>query len=212
MNAAPTPDWQPDPQLLAAYFDGELEGRDEMADLRARIESWIETHPEAADEHQSLTKLWQETTPSDPATNWNETLDRIDRERARPRGKPASRRTWLVAGVIAASVALFFGILFSAVRWSLPDTPDNPPQAHKDETEDSDVFAVAVASEIRILRVGGQDFAALVVGEPPVTGPLELADPGEIRVVRVRRNQNENTTPHVRRDGRPMVFARVETE
>ena len=47
MNAPNHHDWTPDPQLLAAYFDGELEGRDDRADLRARVEAWLEQHPQA---------------------------------------------------------------------------------------------------------------------------------------------------------------------
>ena len=63
MNDAPKPNWTPDPQLLAAYFDGELEGRDDLADIRARIGVWLEEHPEAADQwttHQNLQKLCSE--------------------------------------------------------------------------------------------------------------------------------------------------------
>ena len=70
MNNAPDPLWKPDPQLLAAFFDGELEGRDDLADLRARLESWLEAHPHTADDaatQQQLQKLWLDTTPAEPS-------------------------------------------------------------------------------------------------------------------------------------------------
>ena len=99
MNNAPDPKWNPDPQLLAAYFDGELEGRDDLADMRARLEAWVEEHAEARQEwakHQQLQKLWLETTPAEPgAADWNQTLERIDTERRRPVASPSVGGSWM---------------------------------------------------------------------------------------------------------------------
>ena len=87
MNDSSNSPWTPDPQLLAAYFDGELEGRDDVADLRGKIEAWLETHPEANEEwrqQRALQKLWLDTTPAEPsAATWNQVLDQIDRKSTR---------------------------------------------------------------------------------------------------------------------------------
>ena len=120
--------WKPDPELLAAYFDGELEGRDEVADLRARVEAWLEANPQAAEqwgEHQELKKLWQSTTPAEPsAAAWKQSLEGIDSQRRQP--SPARRRRfWLIASVVAASVLLFVGLLVGAFR------SFGPPQENK---------------------------------------------------------------------------------
>jgi len=37
MNAANPPPWKPSQELLAAFADGELDGRGELAELRARL-------------------------------------------------------------------------------------------------------------------------------------------------------------------------------
>ena len=225
MNAAPESNWQPDPQLLAAYFDGELEGRNELADMRARIEAWLEAHPEAAKEwtqHRELQKLWLDTTPAEPSeAAWQDALARIETRRHAPGAVPARGWPWLAlgAGFCAASVLVMIGV--GVLRLLPPNgppvpvvvAPKVPPAApNKDEVE---VFEVALASEISILRVEGADTGSLVVGVPPVVGPLELADPGEVRVVNVRPDARHNMAPNRQQDGprRPMFWAaRLETE
>src|SRR5437867_4503212 len=115
MNHPSDAPWNPDPQLLAAYFDGELEGRDDLAPLRDRLEAWVDAHPETRAEwieHQRLKKLWLATTPAEPKpATWDETFKRIDVERRRPTMAPPSRRPWLTAGIVAASILLLTGLL-----------------------------------------------------------------------------------------------------
>ena len=119
MNSAPEHDWQPDPQLLAAYFDGELAGR---ADVRARIENWLAAHPEAVQDWDEWKKLLRDTAPPEPSeATWQLVRDRIDA--ARPAPQRRSRRPWLAAAVIAASVVLVIGVLFGA--WRSLQTPDD---------------------------------------------------------------------------------------
>jgi hypothetical protein len=222
MNAAPDPRWQPDPQLLAAFFDGELEGRDDLADLRARLEIWLETHPEALaewHEHQRLQKLWQDTSPAEPTNStWNETLQRIDAERKAPSIKPKRARPWLTAGIAIACVGLLMVALIGALRYPWTSGGSDEPMVQQPQPKpgpahaEDEVFAVATASEIVILRVEGADTDALVVGRPPVVGPLELADAGDIVIVRVRPDARDNMMPFVRHKGpdRPMVSARLD--
>jgi hypothetical protein len=213
MNAAPDPHWQPDPQLLAAYFDGELDGRDGVADVRARIEAWLEAHPEAMAEwtkHRQLDKIWGATTPAQPnADAWDRTLARIDEgRRKQPAPARSANRGWLgvallLTGVAAVAVGLLLGTLF----------PRAGTQVVSPKNQDAvEVFAVATSDEITILRVEGADTASLVIGEPPLSGPIELAEYGEIRVVHLRPDARDSMIPNVRQQGphRPMIWAPTE--
>jgi hypothetical protein len=209
MNESSNSPWTPDPQLLAAYFDGELEGRDDVAEVRAQIEAWLETHPEAKEEwrrHRELQELWLDTTPADPGpAAWNQVLDQIDaRRQVEPR---RSRRAWWAAGIIAASVALLVGSFIVASRF----TPQEPEiarvQPKQVEPEEVEVFPVAAASEITIIWIDGADASAMIVGDMPLEESMELVAAGDIRVVtccpktHVRQGENQ----------RPMVHARADT-
>lgn len=214
MNAPSENDWTPDPQLLAAYFDGELEGRDKMADMCVRIEAWLEMHPQAADawaEHRRLRELWAETTPPEPAPAlWSQTLAEIETGRRLPAAARAGQRPWLAAGLFVASLALFLFLLFNVLRQGPENLPvvmgpqEKPSQALD---QDLEIFAVASASEVTILHIDGEDTVALVVGALPLDGPMELAERGEVRVIRCCPK-----TIQVRETGRPMVSPRVDTE
>lgn len=221
MKNETTNTWKPDPQLLAAYFDGEMEGRDELADLRTRVETWLDSHPDGLVEwtaHKQLQQLWCATTPTEPSpAAWQAT-----RERATTRRKPAvtlSRWSWLTAGALAASIALTFGVLFGTLRWAtspertgeliaiqprIVPTPVGP--------NDIEAFEVARADEITILRVDGPDIDTLAVGTLPVIGELELADPGDVLVFERPDSPDQMLT--VRQNGphRPMIWARINTE
>jgi anti-sigma factor RsiW len=225
MKNAPDSDWKPDQQLLAAYFDGELEGRDDLADLRARLEAWLEEHPEAVHEwaiHQQLQKLWLDTTPAEPnAATWNRTLAQIEARRRKPVGVRRSKRPWLADSVVAASIALFFGLLFGASRFVLPTDVISDPFAvappedpNKADPIAMEIFPVATAEEVVVRRVEGADTSLLVVGQLPVNGPLELAAPGEVRVVYVRPGVGDQMMPTVLEKGPhpPMIWAKLDTD
>jgi len=181
MNESLDNEWKPEPELLAAYFDGELEGRDDAAEIRARIEAWLEANPQAAGEwtaHQQLKKLWLDTTPAEPsAAAWTQVLRRIHAERARPAPKPArvSRRIWLAAGVVAASILLFIGIFLGAMRM-LQTEPISLPIAAEENVE---MLEVAQSSEVTILRIDTDDIDGVIVGAMPVSGLVDLMDVGE---------------------------------
>ena len=225
MKNAPAPDWKPDQQLLAAYFDGELEGRDDLAYLRAQLEAWVQEHPEAAHEwanHQRLQKLWLKTTPAEPnAATWNQTIEQIEARRRMPIGVPNGQRPWLTASVLAASIAIFFGLLFGALRFLLPsDRSDDPIAAalnvNSDNTDPNEIeiLPVVTAEEVVIRRVEGADTSLLVVGQFPVNGPLELAAPGEVRVFHVRPDVHDQMMPTVLEKGPspPMIWAKLDTD
>lgn len=210
MNPTFENDWKPDPQLLSAYFDGELESRTELADMRARIQAWLMSHPDAAEESEGLEKLWLETTPVQPsASQMQGVLNRIDAQQHRRAA--SSRRPWLVAGAIAASVVLFVGVLYGTVRTFLAVNPNVGPvviHPHADPLDELDVLNVALASEVTILRFEGDDTNAVVVGDMPVTGVLAWADPGEVCIsCKCPRVNVRQDPPH-----RPMVWPRVGAE
>lgn len=217
MNQKPDPAWTPDPQLLAAYFDGELEGRDDVADMRARIESWIGDHPEAGDawmKHHQMQMLWEETTPREPsAAAWERTLEAIDARRRVPMTRPG--RGWIVAGMVAASIVAGVGLTFGALRsyWTTPALPDpivQSPQRLPDTEEEGEDLIVANADEIVVLRIEDADSRGVVVGTFPVSGPMEFADSGEVCIsCKCPRVMVRQDPPH-----RPMVsgLARADTE
>lgn len=214
MNQPSNHPWEPDPQLLAAYFDGELadcaEGAEGGDDVRARIEAWLLSHPEAAEESDALKKLWLETTPAEPTpAQWNAVLDRIDARRpARPAAPP--RRPWLYFAA-AASVVLFLGAFFGASRFLQPPQPGPGPVAINpgaSNPDDLEVLQVALASEVTILRMEGPETDAVVVGAMPVAGSLELADSGEVCIsCKCPRVHVRQDPPH-----RPMVWARASAD
>ena len=213
MNQPSENAWKPDAELLAAYFDGELEGRDELADMRTRIEAWLDANPAAEQwiEHQQLQKLWHDTTPAEPGpATWRQTLERIDEGRKLPASAPASRRSWMTAGIVAASVVLFVGLVLGGLR-SMLTTADPvvklPPVKTLDDV-DVEMLLVASAEDVTILRIEGADFNAVVVGTMPVNGPLELADSGEVCIsCKCPRVAVRQEHPH-----RPMVWAVANAE
>jgi hypothetical protein len=196
----PTNDWQPDPQLLAAYFDGELSG----ADQRGRIEAWLVTHPEAAEEWADFKKLLRDTTPAEPSeAAWQQVRERIDAHRP----VPARRRPWLAVGLVAASVLILIGLSVGVWRSTRPgeqqvvSVPTPPPGV-----EEFDVLQVASAEDVTITRFEGEDTSAIVVGTFPVSGPLELADSGEVCIECRCPRINVRQYPGYR----PMISARAD--
>jgi len=220
MNA-PDHDWDPDPQLLGAYFDGEMEGRDDVADLRARLEAWLELHREAQSQwaqQQALMRQWLDTTPREPsAATWNEVLERIDAERRRP-VLPTVRRYRRTLGVMAAGIALVVGLAYGAMRYVSPPSfqSESVVVAPRDKalSGEDEVFPVATAGEVVVTYIEGADTRAIAVGHLPVQGPLELAEFGEVRFVAVRSDAQPKVRPQVRQDGpnRPMVWMPLETD
>jgi anti-sigma factor RsiW len=174
-------DGKPRPELLAAYVDGEL---DEAA--RARIETWLAAHPEVQAEveaQRQLIRLWHEAVPPEPtAGQWQAALARL--EAALTKAEPASARTktgggrspWVAAASLAAAVLL--GGTWYAVREASRPTPSGPegPLARPH----IETLPVLSPDEVEIISVDAADSGLLVVGEPPVQGPLILASASDI--------------------------------
>ena len=200
-------------EILAAYADGELEGRDDLAPLKERVEDWLAQHPEAEAELAELRQLkqaWQETTPPSPPPHvWQRMLRELERpsQPARATSRSVWQRSAIIAATVAACVALGL-VLRTARQPEVVPTPQPAPLV--DETP----FAVAAAHEVEILDVDGADTPTLIVGELPVQGPLVLAMPGEITVTSVQPAARDNMVPEVNLQGpgRPMIWARAETD
>jgi hypothetical protein len=103
-----------------------------------------------------------------------------------------------------------------AVVWSLRSAPEVKPivtlPAAVIPDESYEVLSVATMDEVEILRVEGADTGTLVVGALPVHGPLELADPGEVTVTSIEPDARDQMVPVMRSTGRPMIWARLESE
>lgn len=187
----PSHDWshgaaggEPGPELLAAYLDGELEGRDDLAALRARLEDWIACHPEVRDEIQRqrrLRRLWEQTAPEEPtAAQWRAALSSIlslaSAGRARapeaPFAETKGKAYVQTLGLVAACLACV--VLLSATFLSSPTQPWSVPSALDFYLPEDDPFPVARSQEVEVLQVAGADTGSLPIGRLPVQGELEL--------------------------------------
>jgi hypothetical protein len=211
----PNDDWRPTPEVLAAYFDGELGDRPESDALRQRIADWLRRHPEARAEltdYARLAGLWEETTPTDPDLDaWRRIEERLEAIPAsrpeRPRRFPARR--WAVALLATAAGVVLVLWLGLGRREAPPPIVELKKPAPPAPAVDLEVFPVATAAEVTILRVEGADTQTVVVGILPLLGPLELAGPGEVALTSVQPDARDQMLPHVRMTGshRPMIWA-----
>ncbi|MCI0681551.1 MAG: hypothetical protein L0Y71_05570 [Gemmataceae bacterium] len=206
----PTLHWN---EILAAYADGEFEGRDDLAILKQRVEDWLARHPEAVQELAQLRQLkaaWQESTPDEPApAAWQRIVQALAKS---PNRATRPRRPWKRGAVVAAALAacVVAGVAIWSTRFRGAVEPAPAPVA----VADDEPLPVAAAHEVEILRVEGADTQTLVVGALPVQGPLELAGPGEVTVTSVQPAVRDNMMPEVRTQGpgRPMIWARLDTD
>ncbi|MCS7044749.1 MAG: hypothetical protein NZO58_00180 [Gemmataceae bacterium] len=202
----PTRHWQ---EIVAAYADGEFEGRDDLAVLRQRVEDWLARHPEAAEElaeYRRLKQLWQSTSPAEPPRQrWQAMTEAIAAAIAsRQRPRTVRYLPWAAAACLA---------LVAVLAWSLrpePTTSPTPPDA----SEEYEIFRVAAAHEVEILNVNGEDEQALIVGVLPLSGAICLADHGDISITSVQPAEPNSAVAEVVVEGarRPMIWARVQSD
>lgn len=204
-----------DRELLAAYADGELEGREELAQLRLQVETWLETHPEAhreLHEYRSLRELLEATPPPDQEEGvWEEMAHRLRVTRFRTEVPNRPNQRWFVAGLAGAVAAGLAWAMFS-----VPAHLENPQakmtNARPGSANNLEPFPVAGVGEVEILSVSGDSALALVVGELPLHGPMKLAGPGEVTVTSVQPAAHDNMLPVFRADGNPMIWSRLDSE
>jgi hypothetical protein len=175
----------PRPELLAAYLDGELD-----AATRAEVEAWLAAHPDAAAEvegQRRVLRLWRATPPPEPTqARWTTVFLRIEAAVAGLpyRGRRGWRALFWAAGVTAAAVAAAV-----AGSWMLhrPQTPTPAPAVVNEE--DSPLLLVA-ADDVDIISMDGDDEDRLIVGAPPVSGPIVLASNGDIALEPIDQDQD----------------------
>jgi hypothetical protein len=113
-----------------------------------------------------------------------------------PYRKPWYRRAlvWTVLGAVAA--AAIAGVVIGT-RLAGPVTrPGTPPRP-----EVAEPLEVASDADVHIVSMDGDDVDALVTGEPPLSGPLVLASPGEVTLTQVK--EGDAGTPPVRMEDGP---------
>jgi anti-sigma factor RsiW len=162
------------PELLAAYVDGELAPPERQA-----VESWLTDHPEARAEVEAQCRIgraWQSTRPHEPdAGTWAAALENI---RARLEVTPLSSRRrlplrWLVG--LAAGILAVISV-FLALRPSPPGS-----LVALGEVDRNEPFQAASADDVEITSLADADSDhVLLVGFAPVRGPMLLASEGEI--------------------------------
>jgi hypothetical protein len=167
--------WQPTPRELADHADGRLD-----ASAAARVETWLAGNPRAAAEvaaERRLHRAWRETQPPEPsAAAWAATLDRVAaRIPIRPPA-PVGRRRSRLAGWAALAAALLVAL---TSLFFLSRTPP-PPRPHEDP------WPVVSADEVEIVSMADPDARALVVGRPPLAGPMLLVSTGELTLINVQ--------------------------
>jgi anti-sigma-K factor RskA len=159
----------PTPQQLAAYVDGELGPAD-----RAVVDAWLGAHPDARDDVEAQRRLlrqWQAAaTPVPDEAAWAGTLARVEAGLAEAAREQAGSRQLAVALRLVGALAAAAAVVVLALALGQHFTPRKPP------------LPVVTADDVQILSIEGDDVGALVVGEPPVQGPLTLASADDVTV------------------------------
>jgi anti-sigma-K factor RskA len=164
------------PERLAAYADGELGPAE-----RAAVEAWLAVRPEARAEVEALrwlARLWQAPEPPEPSeAAWAGVRDRVEtavRHRQRDgRQRVAPRRigtTWRLFALATGAAAVLVGVFVGQYFWPAPQQPSGP------------LLPVATSDDVDIVSMDAGDIGALVIGDPPVQGPLELASAEDVTV------------------------------
>lgn len=126
-----------------------------------------------------LRSLWQSALPPEPEeAAWHAVLARVHASVEGQAGRGRSwRPLWGIVGLSAAAA-----ILALVLTRSLWTTRVPLPMPRVEEA-----FPVVEADDVNIVSMDARDVAALVVGEPPLSGELVFARPDDIRVIRCER-------------------------
>jgi anti-sigma factor RsiW len=163
---------QPTPEKLAAYVDDELTPGE-----RSMVERWLGNHPDTRaelDAHRRLGRLWQATRPAEPDHNaWSTLLAIIVDRLSKPAvDVPRTRFAFRLLASIAAAAAV---VALVSVLASKPPPPEIVPVAEAP-------FPAASADDVVITSLWGSAEDILLVGHPPLRGPMELAGPGDVQM------------------------------
>src|SRR5262245_262593 len=196
---------------LTAFVDGELE-----APERREVEAWLAQHPEAAaevDAQRQLAQLCRATQPASPSeAAWVEVLEKIDTAlstapapapETRPAARTRTRSLWVgwLLRLTAAAAAVWLLVILEPFPWPGPAPGDR-----------AEPFPVASAEDVDIVSMNPDDAGTLVVGEPPLRDPLDLAT-GEEVVIHSVQPDVDGMVPQVWGQGEtaavPMIVAPV---
>ena len=169
-------------------------------------------HPDG--ELESIARLYREHGPREPS--WEATRARI--ETRLDEALPPTRRWRLgyLTGILAtAAAALFAGVLLARGLWTDAVVAQDEPEvvAHQSipipTAEDEEPYAVALLSEVNIIRMHPDD-ADRVVMSQPLMGSFEMASPDDIII---EPDPEEGWVPRLRRGtGVPMVIVARATD
>jgi len=158
--------------------DGEL-GEEE----RARVEAWLDTHPDARAEVESQRRLqgWFENgaVPEPDARAWEATLARVEAALlpAGPRVRAGRRGPWRTPWLWAVGLATAAAVLLAL--WVGRDRPRPPLPG---PSADEGVLDVVAEADVIIHDMDPFDAAAVVVGRPPAASLPELRPGGTLPV------------------------------
>ena len=221
--------WEPKPEELAAYVDGEFEGHDALLPQKHNIEQWLAEHPEAAEDlaaWRKLKQVWHETTPVSPSDEqWDTVLSgiRTGIEQHQSGDLPTRRLPWGWMFGTAAAVLLTTTLLLWQWMGNSTETgkPRNPTQQLANQKNlpkkttptlnlPDEPFLIAEEFEIEILHIKGEDTEKLVVGELPMQGDMPLAGPGEVIFEEMPEKNPTGKKPTVveSTDHPPMIWVR----
>jgi len=185
----------PSPEQLAAYADGELD-----AASRARVAAWLAEHGDAAAEVEALRRLdrlWQETPPPEPGdAEWAAALERIASQTQDQRAaaaQPAPHRR--IAGLLAALGLTAAAAVVAAMLWHPAAPPMNDPQPQPQPRLLVKVLPAVADDDVEIVSIDAADLGCLVVGEPPMRGPMVLVAAGDIVLERMEPDPVDGMIP-----------------
>jgi hypothetical protein len=170
------------------------------------IEVWLIEHPEARGDLadlQRLRELVQSAYPPEPDEDaWLSVRTRIHDapSMVRPERRRSPRPLWAALSLSAAAVLA--AVLLVRSGWMSGPRPQVPP------VED-EAFPVVEADDVTIISMDARDVAALVVGEPPVSGELIFAQPADVRVIKCERCPHSGNVPRLAQGDVPMVVTTV---
>ncbi|HWG47420.1 MAG TPA: hypothetical protein VN688_31945 [Gemmataceae bacterium] len=176
------------------------------ADSEDDLSEWLREHPEAHGDMadlQRMRELYQSVSvPQPEEAAWTATLTRIA-SGSRLRVKPALRRKRLGAILSLTAAAALVAVLLARSWWTGQSSTQPQPQLAEE------VFPVVEADDVTIISMDARDVAALVVGEPPISGDLEFVQAADIRVIKCQRCPKCGNVPRLAQGAVPMVVTSV---
>ncbi len=163
----------------------------------------------------NLDQIWKDTQPKDPSEqSWDRVWDNIEKkidESTHP--EPARRKApWLVgAALIAASLALLLSrnVNTRPAVDQISLVEKNLSFDKKNENSLEGELVIVTSSEIEINSMDEDDTDSLIVGRPPVVGPLEMVSHQEFKLDHMETHPEGQTMDLVQPEqGPPMIVTR----